>query len=55
MVWYPIQLWLENECKLYPISRIEYVEVTINGVEIQAYFKVIEIIDDTKCYLPRGV
>ena len=33
MVWYPSQLWLQNQCKIYPIGRFEDVEVNIDGVK----------------------
>jgi hypothetical protein len=29
LVWSPIQLWLENQYMIYPIGRLEKVEVNI--------------------------
>ena len=43
MVWSHIQLRLENQYKIYPIGRLEDVEVDIEGVKSIAYFEVIEI------------
>ena len=33
MVWCPIQLRLENQYKVYPIGKLEDVEVEIDGVK----------------------
>jgi len=41
LVWYPIQLWLENQYKIYPIGWLEQVEVNIEGVKTKVYFEVI--------------
>lgn len=50
-VWFPIQLRLENRYKIYPIGRLENVEVNIDGVKSKVDFEVIYIIDDTKPHL----
>jgi hypothetical protein len=33
LVWFPIHLCLVNQYKIYPISRLELVEVDIEGVK----------------------
>jgi len=48
--WSPIQLKLANQCKIFPIERLEQVEVNLDGVRTVAYFKAIEIVDDTNPY-----
>jgi hypothetical protein len=50
LVWSPIQLWLENQYKIYPIGRLEQVEVNIEGVKTKVDFEVIEIMDDSDPY-----
>jgi hypothetical protein len=42
LVWSPIQLWLSNQYKIYPIGWLEQVQVR---VKIKANFEVIEIMD----------
>jgi hypothetical protein len=37
--------------KIYPIGRLEQVEVNIDGVKTKADFEVIEIMDDSDPYL----
>jgi hypothetical protein len=36
LVWSPIQLRLSNQYKIYPIGRLEQVEVNIDGVKTKA-------------------
>ena len=50
MVWSPIQIQLENQHKIYPIGRMKYFEVDIDGVKTKEKIVAIEIIDDTKSY-----
>jgi hypothetical protein len=47
LVWFPIQLRLANQYQIYPISRIEQVEVNIEGLRPKQDFKVIEIMDES--------
>jgi len=46
VVWSSIQLRLANQYKIYPIGRLEQVEVSIDRVKTKVDFKVIEIMDD---------
>lgn len=46
----PIQLVLENEYKIHAISKMERVEVNLDGVKSLADFEVIEIVDETNLY-----
>jgi hypothetical protein len=50
LVWSPIQLWLANQYKIYPIGRLEQVEVNIEGVKTKVDFEVIEIMDESDPY-----
>jgi hypothetical protein len=50
LVWSPIQLQLENQYRIYPIGRLEQVEVNIEGVKMKDDFEVIEIMDDSDPY-----
>jgi hypothetical protein len=50
LVWSPIQLRLSNQYKIYPIGRLEQVEVNIDGVKTKVDFEVIEIMDDSDPY-----
>jgi hypothetical protein len=50
LVWSPIQLRLTNQYRIYPIGRLEKVEVNIDGVKTKEYFEVIEIMDDSDPY-----
>jgi hypothetical protein len=50
LVWSPIQLRLENQYRIYPIGRLEQVEVNIEGVKTKVDFEVIEIMDDSNPY-----
>jgi hypothetical protein len=50
LVWSPIQLWLANQYKIYPIGRLEQVEVNIEGVKTKVNFEVIEIMDESDPY-----
>jgi hypothetical protein len=51
LVWSPIQLRLANQYKMYPIGRLEQVEVNIEGVKTKKNFEVINIMDDLDPYL----
>jgi hypothetical protein len=51
LVWYPIQLRLADQYMIYPIGRLEKVEVNIDGVKTKLYFKVIEIMDYSSPYI----
>jgi len=51
LVWSPIQLRISNQHKIYPIGRLEKVEVNINGVTTKQDFEVIEIIHDSDPHL----
>ena len=44
LVWPSLQLRLTNQYKIYPISRLENVEVDIDMVKTIANFEVIEIL-----------
>ena len=50
LLWSSLQLRLENQYKIYPISRMENTEVDIDGVKTIANFEVIEILEDTNPY-----
>lgn len=50
LVWSPIYLILENQYKIYPIGRIEDIEVKVDEVKRKEYFELIEIIDDIDIY-----
>jgi hypothetical protein len=50
LVWSPIQLRITNQYRIYPIGRLEKVEVNINGVKTKVDFEVIEIMDDSNPY-----
>jgi hypothetical protein len=50
LVWSPIQLRLENQYKIYPTSRLEQVEVNIEGIKTKVVFEVIDIMDDSNPY-----
>jgi hypothetical protein len=45
LVWFPIQLRLANKYRIYPIGKLEKVEVNINGFKTKEYFEVIERMD----------
>jgi hypothetical protein len=51
LVWLPIKLRLSNKYNIYPIGRLEQVEVNIEGVKTKSDFKFIEIMDDLDPYL----
>jgi hypothetical protein len=42
--------WLANQYKIYPIGRLEQVEVNIEGVKTKVDFEVIEIMDESDPY-----
>ena len=46
----PIQLRLENQQRVCPMGRLSNVPIDIDGLQSLAYFKVIDIIDDSKPY-----
>jgi len=50
LVWSPIQLWLVNQYRIYPICRLEKVELNIERVKKKDHFEVIEIMDDYDPY-----
>jgi hypothetical protein len=51
LLWSLIQLRIYNQYKIYPIGRLEQVEVNIDGVKTKVDFeKVIEIMDDSYPY-----
>ena len=50
MVWSPIQLRLASQYKIYPIDRLEYIEVNVDGVKTKTYFEVVEITNDIDPY-----
>jgi len=49
--WYPIQLWMVNQQKIFPMGRLQGVTVDIEGASMQIDFEVIEIVDDSNPYL----
>jgi hypothetical protein len=51
LVWSPIQLRLAIQYQIYPIGRLEKVEVNIEGVKTKENFEVIEIMNDLDPYL----
>lgn len=51
LVWSLIQLRVVNQYKIYPIERMEKVEVNLDGVKSTIDFEVIETIDETYPYL----
>ena len=46
----PIQLRMANQYCIFPIGRLENVEIDIAGVKIVADFEVIEIMGDKEPY-----
>ena len=48
--WSPIQLWMANQQKIFPMGRLQGVIVDIEGANAQANFEVIEIVDDNNPY-----
>jgi hypothetical protein len=50
LVWSPIQLVVGKSIQIYPIGRLEQVEVNIEGVKMKDDFEVIEIMDDYDPY-----
>jgi hypothetical protein len=50
LIWYPIQLKLVNQQKIFLIGRLTGVPVNIDGVRSVADFEVIEIVDDNQPY-----
>jgi hypothetical protein len=46
LVWSPIQRRLSNQYKIYPIGRLEQLEVNIEEVKTKVNFEVIEIMDE---------
>jgi hypothetical protein len=50
LVWSPIQLSLANQYKVYPIGKLEQVEVNIDGVRTKGNFELIKIMDELDPY-----
>ena len=50
LVWLQVQLWLTNQYKIYPIGRLQQVEVDMDGVQSTIYFKTIELVNETYPY-----
>jgi hypothetical protein len=50
LMWYPIQLILENQHNIVPISWLRGIPVNIDEVHNISYFEVIEIKDDSNPY-----
>lgn len=50
LIWSPVQLFSANQYKIYPIGRLKYVHINLDGVEIIVDFEVIEIVDETETY-----
>jgi hypothetical protein len=50
MAYSPIQLRMENQYYIFPIGRLENVEIDVVGVKTVADFKVIEIMGDKDPY-----
>ena len=48
--WSTIKLCMANWQKIIPLGRLLHVVVDIEGVKVLAYFKVIQIVDDTDPY-----
>ena len=48
--WSPIQLWMVNQQKIFPMGRLQGVTVDSKGVSVQVDFEVIEIVDDSNPY-----
>lgn len=48
--WFPIQLWMANQRKIFPMGRLKGVTMDFKGVSMQADFEVIEIVDDSNPY-----
>jgi hypothetical protein len=51
LVYFPIQLCLSNTYTIFPIGRLEYVEVDLGGFKIVVDFKVVEILYEKDTYL----
>jgi hypothetical protein len=51
LVYSPIQMCMENQYCIYPVGRLENVEVDLVGVNIVADFEVIEIMGDKDPYV----
>ena len=43
-------MWLANKYRIYPIGRLEKVEVNIEGVKKKDDFEVIKVMDDSNPY-----
>lgn len=50
LVYSPIQLWLDNQYKIYLIGRLENVKVSLANVKTIAHFLVIYILDESDPY-----
>jgi hypothetical protein len=50
LVYSPIQLKMTNQYCIYPVGRLQNVEVDLDGVKTMEYFKVIEIMGEKDPY-----
>jgi hypothetical protein len=50
LVWSPIQLRLVDQYRIYPIGRVEQVEVNIDGIKMKVDFEVIDIKNESDPY-----
>ena len=50
LVWSHFQLRLANQSKVLPIGQLIHILIEIEGIPTYAYFKVIEIFNDTNLY-----
>ena len=50
LVWTPVHLWLDNELKILPISRLPQISVEVEGLQTYENFYVIDIFDNKKLY-----
>jgi hypothetical protein len=51
LIYSPIRLRMANQQAVSPFGRLEHVPVDVDGIREFAYFKVIEIVDDSCPYL----
>jgi hypothetical protein len=50
LVYSPIQLWMANQYCIYPVGRLQNVEVDLDGVKTMVDFEVIEIMGEKDPY-----
>lgn len=48
--WSPIQFWMANQQKIFPMGRLQGITVDIDGTSDWMDFKVIEIMDKNSLY-----